>query len=427
MQRRKLFASIMALVLAAVMLLGLVVGVVANSVGAAPNTRNEKLAKSSSQIKNEIKELEKEKDKIEEEIAAIESQISENMGEMEKIVAQKNLIDQQVFLLHEQVTNINDQIASYSDLIADKQTQLDEAQARWEELNKKNKERIRAMEEDGNLSYWSVLFKANSFADLLDRLNMIEEIARSDRERLKALNAAAKEVEAAKADLEGEKLALEESKKELETSQKTLDEKRKEADKLLNELVAKGLEYDELMEEAEKKASEKDAEIDAKEGELDEAEEREYQEWLASQPSTAPGGSDHKVVEGLTWITPIKYTYFSSPFGWRIHPIYGYEKFHYGVDLSAPQGTPIVATRSGVVSRVGYDSSSGYHVYINHQDGFSSRYLHMTHYIVSTGDWVAAGQVIGYCGSTGASTGPHLHFSLYYNGTAVNPALYLNI
>ena len=181
------------------------------------------------------------------------------------------------------------------------------------------------------------------------------------------------------------------------------------------------------MEEAEAKASEQDAQIDAKEGELDEAKEREYQEWLAQQPSTPPGNNDHKVVEGLTWITPINYTYFSSPFGWRIHPIYGYPKFHYGVDLSAPQGTPIVATRSGVVSRTGYDSSSGYHVYINHQDGFSSRYLHMTHYIVESGQWVSAGQVIGYCGSTGASTGPHLHFSLYYNGTAVNPALYLNI
>ena len=428
MQKRKLFASIMALFLAAVMLLGLVFGVLANAAPSARGNVNLKLAKSSSQIKSEIKELEKEKEKIEAEIADIEGQISANMGEMEKIVAQKNLIDQQVFLLCEQVENINQQIKSYSDLIADKQAQLDDAQARWEELNKKNKERIRAMEEDGNLSYWSVLFQANSFADLLDRLNMIEEIARSDRARLAALDAAAKEVAAAKADLETEKAGLEESKKELVAAQDSLAEKRKEADKLLNELVAKGIEYDALMEEAEAKASEMDAQIDAKEGELDEAEEREYQEWLAQQPTTAPsGGSDHKVVEGLTWITPINYTYFSSPFGWRIHPIYGYEKFHYGVDLSAPQGTPIVATRSGVISRTGYDSTSGYHVYINHQDGFSSRYLHMTHYIVSPGEWVAAGQVIGYCGSTGASTGPHLHFSLYYNGTAVNPALYLNI
>jgi murein DD-endopeptidase MepM/ murein hydrolase activator NlpD len=86
-----------------------------------------------------------------------------------------------------------------------------------------------------------------------------------------------------------------------------------------------------------------------------------------------------------------------------------------------------VASRSGKVTQASYDSSSGYHVYVNHGDGFVTRYLHMTHYIVSPGQYVNAGQVIGYCGSTGASTGPHLHFSVYYNGQAVNPANYINI
>lgn len=422
MKKRKLFASIMALILAAVTLLSLVAGALIMVVNAE---------KSSGEIQAEIDKLEEEKEKIDGEIAELEGQISENMGEIEKIVAQKNIIDQEVFLLHEQVNNINEQITAYGALIADKQAQLDEALAHQEELAKKNKERIRAMEENGTVSYWSVLFKANSFSDLLDRLNMIEEIARSDRARLKAMAEAAREVEKAKTELETEKAALEESKKQLSASQEALQEKRKEADRLLNELVAKGVEYDALMEEAEKKASEMDAQIDAKEGELDEAKEREYQEWLAQQTPPAPSddepGGGHQVVDGLTWITPINYVAFTSPFGWRTHPVYGTLRFHYGVDLAAPEGTPIVATRSGVVSRTGYDDASGYHVYINHQDGFSSRYLHMTHYIVSPGEWVAAGQVIGYCGSTGASTGPHLHFGLYYNGSAVNPALYLNI
>ena len=100
---------------------------------------------------------------------------------------------------------------------------------------------------------------------------------------------------------------------------------------------------------------------------------------------------------------------------------------HYGVDLSAPQGTPIYATRGGRVTYATYDSSSGYYVSINHLDGFVTKYLHMTHYVVSPGQYVAAGQIIGYCGSTGASTGPHLHFSVYKDGVAVNPALYINI
>ena len=88
-------------------------------------------------------------------------------------------------------------------------------------------------------------------------------------------------------------------------------------------------------------------------------------------------------------------------------------------------GTPIVATRSGVVTTTTYDSSSGYYVVIDHQDGYGSKYLHLTHYIVSPGTYVNAGQVIGYMGSTGASTGSHLHFSITYNGSHVNPMDYI--
>ena len=98
------------------------------------------------------------------------------------------------------------------------------------------------------------------------------------------------------------------------------------------------------------------------------------------------------------------------------------------MDLAAPQGTPIYASRGGQVTTTAYEAGgAGYYVSINHLDGYATRYLHMTHYIVSPGQYVAAGQVIGYCGSTGGSTGPHLHFSVYYNGTAVNPAQYINI
>lgn len=403
--------------------------------GIRPQTVN--AAKSSSEIKDEIKETEKEKAEIDEKIAEIRGQLSENLEDMQDIVAQKNLIDQEVFLLYAQMTNIEKQIAAYSALIADKQDQLDAAQAHLSQLQKENKARIRAMEKNGGLSYWSVIFKANSFSDLLDRLRMVQEIAEADKRRLEEMSEAADLVAQAKISLEEEKEGLEQTKDELEVAQVELEEKRKEADRLLTELIAIGAEYEALVEEAEVEAGKLQEELDDLEYQLDEAEQREYEEWLAAQPKPKPpenantsgGGTvgDPNYVNGLTWLVPISYTHFSSPYGWRIHPVYGDMRFHYGVDLSAPTGTPIVASRSGVVSRASYDSSSGYHVYINHQDGFSTRYLHMTHYIVSPGQWVSAGQVIGYCGSTGASTGPHLHFSLYYNGIAQNPADYINI
>jgi murein DD-endopeptidase MepM/ murein hydrolase activator NlpD len=132
-------------------------------------------------------------------------------------------------------------------------------------------------------------------------------------------------------------------------------------------------------------------------------------------------------VGGISWKVPINYTAFTSPFGYRIHPIQGYKKFHYGVDLAAPTGTPIYATRSGTVDTATYGSSAGYYVQIDHGDGFKSIYMHMTHYVVSKGQQVSQGQVIGYCGSTGASTGPHLHFGITKNGNYVNPANYIPI
>ena len=423
MKNRKVWVSIMAGLLAALMILGILAG-------ALPVYTSAEEKKSSSEIKEEIKDWKEKKEEIAAQIKELEGKISDNMDKMEEIVEQKNLTDQKVFLLHQQIQNITEQIAAYNDLIANKQEELDKATARYQELNAKNKERIRAMEENGSLSYWSVLFKANSFSDLLDRLNMIQEIAAADRRRLEDLNEAAQLVEDAKLSLEGEKLEAETSKKELEAAMTELDAARAKAEKLLQELIATGEEYEKLLNEAEKKESEASSTIDELEYAYDEAKEREYQEWLAAQPKPEPPGGiagTPNYVEGIEWLIPISYTQFSSPFGYRVHPIYGDWRFHYGVDLSAPKGTPIVASRSGQVTTATYDSSAGYYVNINHMDGFSTRYLHMTHYIVKPGDYVVAGQIIGYCGSTGASTGPHLHFSVYYNGVAVNPALYINI
>ncbi len=418
MRNRKLWVSIMAGVLALVMIAGLVVGALPQKADAA----------SLSELKNQLAELEKQKKEIDAEISGLRSQLSDNLSDMEAIVAQKNTIDQEIFMLHEQTVNLNEQIATYSLLIADTQDQLSEAEARLAELNKKNKERIRAMEEDGNLSYWSVLFKASSFADLLDRLNMIEEIAASDKRRLDEMSAVAKEIAETKAALEAEMDALEAAKAELAESQKQQEAKRAEADKLLAELVATGEEYEKLLHAAEADAGKIKGNIDDIE---DDIEAKEYEQWLSTSkpptPSSKPSNGNDYAPSDATWKIPCNYTRFSSPFGWRIHPIYGDWRFHYGIDLAAPSGSPIYATRAGKVTRTTYDSSSGYYVVLDHQDGFESKYLHMTHYIVKPGDYVQAGQVIGYVGSTGASTGPHLHFSIMYNGQHVNPASYINI
>lgn len=427
MKNRKRMVSIMAGIMAAIMILSFLISVI--PVNAA----------TSDELKEQLEGLEDKQAQLEEELAALESQRSENYSDMQDAVEQKSIIDQQIFLLYSEIENINAQIAAYGLMIADKQDELDAAQARLAELNEKNKDRIRAMEEDGSLSYWSVLFKANSFADLLDRLNMIEEIAAADQRRLQEMNAAAKVVAEAKERLEGDKVLLEQSKAELDDKQADLEIKRQEADSLLADLRARGEEYEALIDQGEIDNAallEEMAELEA------EYEEAKYQEWLATSvpPTTEPpyvppedsggsGGSagEGNIVEGVTWLVPCDYVMMTSPYGYRVHPVYGDWRFHSGVDLAGPLGTPIYATRSGVVKAASYNGSAGYYVSIDHQDGFSSSYLHLTHYVVGAGDYVSAGQVIGYMGSTGTSTGSHLHFSIYYNGSSVNPADYINI
>lgn len=417
MKNRKLWISVLAGIMAVIMILGFVIGVLPGLVN----------AESISELQQQVDKLKADKAKIDAQIEELEGQLSDNLDSMMDVVNQKNTIDQEIFALHTQVENLNEQIATYGLLIADKQEELDEAQEHLDDLSVQNKERIRAMEEDGSLSYWSVLFKANDFADLLDRMNMVQEIAAADQRRLKEMSDAAKAVEEAKDALEKERTALERSKEELEESQVLMEEKRAEADKLLAELVATGAEYEKLLEEAEKEAGKIGDALGTAKDRLDAA---EYQQWVStsvpsSTSSSASGGGGN--TSGATWLVPCSYVALTSPFGYRWHPIYGDYRFHYGVDLAGPTGTPIKATRSGVVTAASYNSSGGYYVTLDHQDGYKSQYLHMTHYIVSPGQYVSAGQVIGYMGSTGGSTGPHLHFSIIYNGNYVNPANYVRI
>lgn len=433
MKNKRLLVSLLAGLLAVVMLLGLI----ANLLPARAAT--------SSEIQSQIDALKEEKKKQDAQIKELEGQMAANVSEIKDIVRQKQLIEQQVSLMYEQVRNINDQVASYALMIADTQEELDAAQKRLAELNKKNKERIRAMEEDGELSYWSVLFQANSFSDLLDRLNMVREIAASDSRRLKEMEEAAKIVQQTQARLLTEKSGLQTMKDELQSAESGLTAKIEEANSLLIQLEAKGDEYADLLWEMEKQEEETLKQLAQKEKDYDEAKKyEEYLAWLATSvvtttaAPTRPAGSGNTGgtggiptldQTGTTWLVPTSYIKLTSPFGMRDHPLgYGW-LMHNGVDLAGRSGWDVVATRGGIVKEVGYDPvSAGNYVIIDHLDGFESYYLHMYKWPdVAEGQYVAQGQRIGGQGTTGGSTGVHLHFGISYNGTYVNPADYVKL
>ena len=431
MKNRKKFVSILAAVMAAIMVLTLVLSLVPTKAYAA----------SSSEIRKQINGLQEKRTEMKSQMKELQDQYKANEDEISDIVARKNLIDQEIGLLHAQVDNINEQITAYGVLIADKQDELDAAQENYDNLNEEYKTRIRTMEEEGTLSYWEVLFKANSFSDLLDRMSMIEEIAASDNRRLEALDEATKAVATAQEELATEKADLEQTKEELNSTQAELDAKREEADGVIAELVAKGQEIEGLQDELESEDQDLLKQIAQMEKEYNAAKHQEWLAYMATYTTVAPattassgnggnsGGNNGSSTpsSGGSWLRPCSYTYMSSPFGFRTSPTAGASSYHQGVDLAAPANTPVYASRSGIVTTTTYSGSAGYYVTINHGDGFSSIYMHLNNYVVSAGQAVSAGQLIGYVGRTGIATGYHLHFGIAYNGAYVNPCAYVSL
>ena len=404
MKHRKSIRSLVALVTAAVLLVGLVPG----SAWAA----------SSSEIKETINGLKQENAEIQAQINAIRSRYNANASEIQQLVDQKDAIDQEIVLLNEQIININEQISAYAQLVADTQEQLEVSQALLADMSERNRLRIQAMEEAGTISYWEVLFEANSFTDLLDRMNMVKEIAAADQRRLEEMEVAAALVETTRQEMEASLQELEDSRAELALTQQTLEERRDDSDDLLRQLIAKQEEFQALLDESEAAQDELMQQIAKKEKELKEAQYDEYLAKLAAMGNAPPSNA--------TWVTPVSGYTLTSPFGNRLHPVLGVYRMHNGIDMACPKGTPIYATRAGKVTRTAYQAGgAGNYVSINHLDGFASIYMHMTHYVVKEGQTVSAGQLIGYVGSTGISTGPHLHFGVSYAGTYVNPLAYI--
>lgn len=434
---KKRMISVLARVTAAVMAVTLFAGILPTRAYAA----------SSSEIRKQINQLKKEKEEIKGKIQEVQEQYEQNEDEMKDIIARKNVIDQEVQLLTTEISNINEQISAFNVLIADKQDELDNAEARYIKLNEENQLRVRTMEEDGQLSYWEVIFKANSFSDLLDRLNMVQEIAASDRRRIKELGEARDAVGAAQDALTAEKADLELTKADLDRAETELEQKREEAVQLLQELLSKADDLEALRLEFEAQDEKFLEEIAQKEVEFDEAKQREWEAYMATYvpPTTAPpagntsgssssgssggssgGGSGSSSGSG-GWLVPVSYTSITSPFGKRTSPTAGASSYHQGVDLDTGTGWPVVATRAGIVSRAGWGNAAGNFVEINHQDGFKSIYMHLSSIGVSSGQIVSAGQYIGATGATGVATGDHLHFGISLNGVYVNPCSYVNL
>lgn len=276
------------------------------------------------------------------------------------------------------------------------------------------KNRIRFMYEHGETMYLDLLMSAQSFGDVLNKADYIEEITAYDRRMLEKYQATREYVEVCKAQLEAEQVVLEEAKKDVEAEEAALETLIAEKQK---EITA----YENDINNREKLLKEYEAEVAAQEAEI-----KALEEAIAAEKAALASATRRKYDGGMfAWPAP-SYTRISDDYGYRIHPTLNVKQFHNGVDMAAPGGSPILAAYDGTVTAAAYSSTMGNYIMIDHGDNLYTIYMHASKLYVSKGQEVVKGQKIAAVGTTGRSTGNHLHFSVRLNGNYVSPWDYLS-
>ena len=382
----------------------------------------------------EIDALKEELAQIDEQIKAqqeVINQLTENKG---RVVDRKIAIDAKIDLTMRQIDLINEQVALYKEIIAEKEEELTaalEAEAAQTEILRS---RMRAMEENGNYSYVSFLFDADSFSDLLGRIGDISDIMHYDQALEAQYMAAREDVENIKRSYEEYQLQQEELIKELDGKQEELRAQIDAAAKLIATINESSddaqAEYDaieKVRNETEAKINELIRKLAEEEAARKAAEEaaRLAQQQQQQQQTGGGGGSTAVSLTGLKWPVP-SCSIITSRFGYRTSPTAGASTYHGGLDIGAGQGATIVAAGSGTVILASYNGGYGNCVMINHGNGIVTLYGHMESISVSSGQQVSKGQTIGKVGSTGVATGPHCHFEIRVNGAQVDPAPYFS-
>ena len=358
-------------------------------------------AADTSELEQQIREYQKQQADLAAQIKDLDRQLKSIAGDKAQALEQKRLLDRQISAKVQEIQSTESIIAQYDALIADEQAKLEDTQAKEEIQYELFCKRVRAMEEAGTVSYWSILFDSADFADLLDRATFVSEIMEADNKIMDDLAALRKSIEAQKAELETSRADQQTQRDALVAQKKELDVKEADAAALVQKIQSQESEYQSSRDALKREEEEVEAQIIKKQKEI-------QAKIAAGQISFDPG-------TGWQWPVPGRYK-ITSTFGPRIHPITGLPGNHTGTDVAAPKGTAILAARGGVVTISTYNNSYGNYVVVQHDNGIATLYAHMSSRAVSEGQIVTQGQTLGYVGSTGSSTGNHLHLEFRVNG-----------
>ena len=325
----------------------------------------------------------------------IQQQLDKIKSDKAKALEQKELLDQQAAIIAQQIDLLEVQIQ-------DTQDRITQNQAEEEKQYDLFCHQVRQEEERGTVSYWSVLFKASSFTDLLARMDFVNEVMDYDRQVISDLQTTRRQ-------LTEDKAALEQQKSEMESSQTKLQQQVDAASALIREYEETEAGHQAMLDEA----AEDEARIQAL--------IRQQQSGGSSGGSGSSGSNSG--VDGYIWPTN-NTRVVTSPYGERWCPFHGYES-HNGADIDAARGSAVLAAKSGRVIQAGWNGGYGISVMIAHDDGITTLYGHMDGCSVSVGQTVSQGETIGICGNTGNSSGAHIHYTMYKNGGTIDPLPYL--
>ncbi len=423
-KKQRRFVKIVCFILALLMILSVLTYVISSRVHAV--------------TQQQIQSLKDQKAEITQQKNEISVHIAELQQKQASVLEQKAALDEQNELTRQEIDVINQQIDLYERMIETKEVELARALEVEEAQMQAYRRHMRAMEENGLISYIEILFQSKSFADLLSRLGDISDIMSADKRLEEECIAARQRVEEAKADYEATQAEFEATKVELLETKRQLEADIEAAYKRIADLDADIEAAYEEYTANELAEAEFQAEIDKLMEQLRQQEEaerkrREEALRLQQQQQQSTGSSNVTVpaaptvvtaaVGNFIWPYPMN-NYVSSGYGMRMHPIFQEERMHYGIDVGGTAGQEIVAIAAGTVSVATNNASYGNYVMINHGDGTASLYAHMSELKVSVGQTVKQGQTVGLCGSTGWATGPHLHFEIRVNGATTDPLAY---
>ena len=356
-------------------------------------------AKSVSDLKKELESNQKKSEQTKKEIR-------EKQAEMKSFSAESDALDVEILALQTDIDSVQAVIDEKDAEIQAKNAEIDHLNEEARKTREKLKTRMKVIYENGMTSYLEMIFEANGIADLFTRIAVVESIVKHDNNIIDDYHNQAALIEEAKAVIETEKNEQVEAREILQGKQSVIKQKQAEKDKIINELT-------------------KDINALKKlEKQMEQAERQLQNQINAALNTSSQSGLVYKG-NGKFQFPLASYTRLSSQYGYRIHPIYKTKKLHTGIDYAAPHGTAIFAADDGKVLTSGWVNGYGYTVAINHGSGYVTMYAHCSSLLVSAGQSVKRGQTIAKVGSTGNSTGNHLHFEVRINGKTVNPASYL--